>query len=205
MSKSTVAFLISIAIIVAIGMIVLAAISVNALGWLIVGVIVLSLFALGLSHFGVKLLDGYTDAVNKRDAQRHDYHISVLRLGYQPIGATYIALMPPADYEPDIPVSIAGVSPQALMEYRADAQNLVALSKQLISIGKVKRNDQIAPYHKARSSEYFRDVKVWMHAIQYLMANQLAKEEKNGEKHLGTFCMAGTVEQLYERLRPPTG
>ena len=200
MNKSTIAFLIGIAITASLALIVLASISAGSLWSLIGGVIVLGVIAITLSWIGVTLFGRLTESRYKMRSLQYDHVEKAMRLGYQHVHAGYVLLPAPRTVEYDIPVSIAGVSPQELIEYRDDAQNLVALSRQLIARGDVKRSDQIAPYHKARSSDFFRDVQIWTRAVQYLLANQMAKEGKDGERHLGTFCIAGTVDQLYERL-----
>lgn len=199
MNRSTIAFLVSLASITAIGLIVFAAISAGALVWLILGILAISLI---MRYILAETIERITNSRYKMIELNYNHIERVMKLGYQPNRAGYVMLpAPQIDYEPDIPVSIAGVSPQALTEYRTDAENLVALSKQLILQGIVKDKQQIAPYNQARKVDYFRDVAIWMNAVRYLMANQMAEERKRGNKHLGTFCIAGTVEQLYQRLR----
>jgi hypothetical protein len=89
MTRSSIVFLLSALSIIMIALIVYAAISAAALGWLIAGVVVLCLFALGVSRIGVVLADRLIDAKNKRDAVRIAYHLKCLEKGYQPIGAHY--------------------------------------------------------------------------------------------------------------------
>lgn len=184
-------------------LIVLAALVADALPALVLGVVVLGLISIGLAAVYVKLFARFTDAVLKRKALDYDHIEHVLRLGYLPAGNRYEPLTLPAPEE-DVPVSTQGVTGTMLAEYREDALAVVALSKQIMP--RQDKGDQIIPYHKAKvAHEYFKSgmgFERWQHGIQYLLTNQKVTERTQqgakGIRHLGYYCIAGTIGQLYE-------
>ena len=192
-------FLIGLAVVAAIGLIVLAAIGAGVLGWLLVGVVLLGIVAIGIANVGVNLFSRYTDASIKTRALQYGHIEYMAKIGYTQTGSGYVPLQLPEPL-PDIPVSLDGITAEQLREFKILAVNLLALSKQEMG----DTSDQVIPYHRARSNEYFKDVAVWSNAVRYLLANKIATERykngKNGKKKEGTFMIVGTVGQAFEVL-----
>lgn len=135
----------------------------------------------------------------QREANRHREKMAGLglqspRWGYVPLQ------LPPSTIEPDIPIAFpAGATETAVAPYNHEALEVVALSKQIMG----ERSDQIITYAKAKENNYFRGkagYEHWNNGCQWLTIHQYVEARKQGQKHLGTFCMSGTVGQLYDRL-----
>jgi len=185
----------------AIAALVVAALAVGALWLLIGGVIVLGVITIALARVGVGLFSHYTDAALKRDTLRFGHIETVMKLGYLPEGGRvrYVPI-PQIEAPEDVPVSLQGITAEQLSEFKIHAVNLLALSKQEMG----NTSGQVIPFRRARENDYFRDVAIWTNAVRYLLANKIAeekyKEGQNGKRKIGTFLMAGTVEQAFDAL-----
>jgi hypothetical protein len=190
-------FLLGVLIASSLSLIVIAAISANALPELIFGVVALGLISIGLATVGVNLFGRWSEAQWKRDNLKLSHIENMADKGLIVTGRgvpTYIALAAP-DTE-DIPVSTQGITASTVAPYRQDALNLLALSKQVMGANSL----QVVPYYKARKNDYFKDVAIWTGAVQFLLISQLAIERYDGKRKLGTFVNHGTVGQIYERM-----
>ena len=186
---------------VVIAALVMAALAMDALWTLLLGFVALGLLIIALARVGVSLFARYTDAALKRDTLRYGHIETVMKLGYLPEGGRVsYKPIPQIEAPTDIPVGIAGVTESTVAPYSEDALNLLALSLQWQRESNADQT-QIAPYHVARKSDYFRDVAVWMRAVQFLLVNQIGTERMRGGRKMGTYVITGTVEQAYQRMR----
>lgn len=194
-------FLAAIFALLVVAGIVLAALSLNMLWSLIVGIAVAGAVVIGLAWIGVNLFSRFTDAVLKREALRFEHDEHVMKLGYLPLSRG-IMYQPIAQIEmpADVPVSLQGITAEQLAEFKIHAVNLLALSKQEMG----DTSSQVIPFYRAKENDYFRDVAIWTNGVRYLIANKIAyeryKEGQNGRKKIGTFLNAGTVGQAFEAL-----
>lgn len=198
------AVILSLLALMVISGIVMAALAFDALLLLIGGIVVLGMIAIGLARIGVGLFSRYTDATLKRDALRFEHIETVMRIGYLPEGGK-VSYKPIRQLEApsDIPVSVSGETASTVAAYSEDALNLLALSLQWQRETGADPT-QVVPYHAARKSDYFRDVEIWMRAVQFLLVNQIGVERRQGNRKMGTFVISGTVEQAYYRMRGST-
>lgn len=177
--------------------IVMAALAFDVLWSLIGGVFVVGVIVVALAWIGVNLFSRWTDARIKDRAVKFEHVEHMAKIGYIPAGQGI-------RYEPlriagpvDLAVSTRDVRASTVAAFRDDALNLLALSKQELGAD----SQQVLPYYKARQNEYFRDVKVWTQAVQYLLVHQIAWQDNDEGKQNGTFLQTGTIGQAYAMLR----
>ena len=203
MNKSTVAFLIGIAITAALALIILASISAGTLWSLIGGVIALGVIMIGLSWIGVTLFARLTESRYKMRSLQYDHIESVMRLGYQPGQAGYVMLPAPQTTEYDIPISTSGETQSTIEAHRPDALELLALTKQWHATEKTSDKQQIIPHRYAKKDSYFAGetgFERWHSGMIFLTLSSLADERKQGNRSLGTFARGCTATQLADRL-----
>lgn len=157
--------------------------------------IIIRLAADPVAKIQTTLLDG------QREANRHVEKMASLGLqrpkwGYEPLQ------LPTITIEPDIPIAFpGGATETAVAPYNHEALEVVALSKQIMG----ERAEQIIPYAKAKENDYFRGkagYEHWNNGCQWLSIHQYVEPRKQGQRHLGTFCIhdIGTVGRLYDKL-----
>ncbi len=167
--------------------------------WTLVGgFAVFSVLLVALAWIGIHLFNRYTDTVLKRDSLRYDHAQAMVKYGWLFTGKKYEQIAAP-EPELDELIDMHGVTNSTVAPYRAEALEVLALSKQVMR----DKPDQIVPYSKAKMNDYFsgkEGQKRWHDGCQWLIVHQWAAPRMKGEKNLGTFCTSGTVTQLYERL-----
>lgn len=190
-------FLLGLVIASGLVLIVLSAIAADALGDLVGGFFIIGLIVVALAAVGVWLFTKWSAAKIKIDMERNRHIESMANLGFLPTGNRY---NPAALEEPeDLPVSLSGEANSTISEYRQEAIELLALSA--LEMPLKRESTQVIPFYKARKNTYFADVGVWMNAVKFLLANQIAYEKRSRGKKIGTFLYSGTVGSALDALR----
>lgn len=196
------AVIVSLMAIAALSAIVLVAIGADRLWSLIGGVFVVGAIGVALAAVGVALYSRMSASRAQREALLYNHAEQMAKHGIMVNDRRALSYAPIAQIEApeDVPVSLRGVTPEQLAEYKIHAINLLALSKQEMG----ETSGQVMPFYRARANPYFEDVEIWSNAVRYLVANSIAveryKQGKNGKKKEGTFLTSGTVGQALGAL-----
>lgn len=190
--------------------IVMAAIAGGSLEELIGGVAKFGLVIVALAFVFVLALRASADPLEKigntRVKMQQEANSHVERMadrGFLPRNKRYEPIALPDPVEPRI--STQGDNNNTVAPYRKDAIELLALTRQWHTLVKNSWRDphQIIIWRDAQkdSTGYFADFDTYHHALEFLFIRKIAEPWMEGDKNKGSRIIAGTLDEVYAKLR----